>query len=244
MSGNFNYIEGNSNTVHQVAGRGNTYNAGPAEPAARELAEDRGDQPEHTLHAFADIVSYSKLSIRLQKLSQDDLVAVLNHGLAEAGVRPERVAAQDQGDARLLSFPAGTDIAKVLAVTPSVLNNDLVARNRDMAEHAWMRVRLAFSMGASVPGGAGLVGAAPIAVARLANSDQFRRAMRAAPQAQCGVLIDDFLYGEWVRQGFRTDINPDDYAPVRISYPDKGFDATAWMRLFGYSGQQVSSLLE
>jgi len=43
--------------------------------------------------------------------------------------------------------------------------------------------------------------------------------------------------------GFRADINPFDYAPVRVSYPDKGFEATAWLRLFGYSGQQVSSLL-
>ena len=148
---NFNFIEGNSNTVHQVAGRGNTYNAGPAEPAGQEEAEDPGDRPEHTLHAFADIVSYSKLSIRLQKFSQDDLVAVLNHGLAEAGAgRSGRGA--DQGDARLL-LPGRTDIAKVLAVTPVVLNNDLVAHNRDMAEHAWMRVRLAYSMGASVRGG-------------------------------------------------------------------------------------------
>src|ERR1700759_2873001 len=103
-----NSFEGNSNTIHQFGGRGNTYNAAPAEPTAQRAAEERGDQPDHTLHAFADIVSYSKLSIRLQKLSQDDLVAVLNHGIAEAGVKPERVGAQDQGDARLLSFPAGT----------------------------------------------------------------------------------------------------------------------------------------
>jgi len=232
---NYNFIEGNSNTVEH-GGRG--------EPAAQDEVDDDGDQPEHTLHAFADIVSYSRLSIRLQKLSQDDLVAVLNHSLAEAGVRPERVAAQDQGDARLLAFPPGTDIGKVLAVTPLVLNNDLVARNQDLAEHAWLRVRLAFSMGASMPGGAGLAGAAPIAVARLANSDQFRRAMRAAPLAQCGVLIDDYLHSQWITQEFRADINPDDYTPVRVSYPDKGFEATAWMRLFGYSGRQVSALLD
>jgi hypothetical protein len=230
----YNFIEGNSNTVDR---------AGGGEPAAQDDADDDGDQPEHTLHAFADIVSYSGLSIRLQKLSQDDLVAVLNHSLAEAGVRPERVAAQDQGDARLLAFPPGTDIGKVLAVTPMVLNNDLVARNREMAERARMRVRLAFSMGVSMPGKAGLVGAAPIAVARLANSDQFRRAMRAAPLAQCGVLIDDYLHSQWITREFGTDINPDDYVKVHVSYPDKGFEATAWMRLFGYSGGQVSALL-
>jgi hypothetical protein len=60
---------------------------------------------------------------------------------------------------------------------------------------------------------------------------------------QCGLLIDDYLHKQWVQQGFRADINPDDYVPVRISYPDKGFDETCWLRLFGYPGQQVSSLL-
>jgi hypothetical protein len=67
--------------------------------------------------------------------------------------------------------------------------------------------------------------------------------MRAAPRAHCGLIIDDHLHGEWVRQGFRADINPDDYAPVRVSYQEKGFGATAWLRLFGYSGEQLRSLL-
>ena len=245
MSDN-NFFEGNSNTIHQFGGRGNAYNAAPgaqAAPAAQAAPGSPDGDPGHALHAFADIVGYSKLNVRLQRLGQDDLVSILDRGMAEAGVQPTRVAAQDQGDARLLAFPAVTDVAKVLAVMPRTINDELLARNRDMAEHAWMRVRLAFSMGVSGRGGAGLIGAAPIAVARMANSELLRRAMRAAPQAQCGLLIDDYLHKQWVQQGFRADINPDDYVPVRISYPDKGFDEMCWLRLFGYPGQQVSSLL-
>jgi hypothetical protein len=235
-----NYIGNNSGTIHQFGGRGNSYNAAPAEQSTPRTA---GTGPEHALHAFADIVSYSRLSVRLQKLSQDDLVGILDGSMMEAGVQPEHVTAQDQGDARLLTFPAGTDVGKVLAVMPRYLNDELVARNRDMAEHAWMRIRLAYSMGASTPGSAGVVGGAPIAVARIANSAVFRDAMRAAPQAQCGLMIDDYMYGQWVRQEFRADISASDFAAIRVFYPDKGFDATAWMKLFGYSGQQVSSLL-
>jgi hypothetical protein len=247
MSNN-NYIQGGVNgPVTNYGGQGNTYGAVPA-PQAGPLAPDAprppaASEPGDVLHAFADIVGYSKLNARLQKLGQDDLVSILDRGLAEAGVDPGRVAAQDQGDARLLVFPAGADAAKVLAVLPRVVNDELTARNRDMAEHARMRVRLAFTMGASGRGGSGLVGAAPIAVARMANSELFRRAMRAAPLAQCGLLVDDYLHRQWVRQGFRADISPGDYAPVRISQPDKGFDEAGWLRLFGYSGQQVSALL-
>jgi hypothetical protein len=37
----------------------------------------------------------------------------------------------------------------------------------------------------------------------------------------------------------RPDISPDDYAPVLVTNPEKGFEAQAWLRLFGYSGQQL-----
>jgi class 3 adenylate cyclase len=246
----YNFLEGNSNTIHQFGGRGNAYNAAPtgqasphAQSHAHSQAREDGGVPGHALHAFADIVGYSKLNVRLQKLGQDDLVSFLDRSLAEAGVQPGHVAAQDQGDARLLAFPAETDVAKVLAVMPRALHDQLLTRNRDMAEHARMRVRLAFSMGASARGGAGLVGAAPIAVARMANSDLLRHAMRAAPQAQCGLLIDDYLYRQWVKQGFRPDMKPDDYVPAIISDPAKEFEETGWLRLIGYSGRQASLLL-
>jgi hypothetical protein len=77
---------------------------------------------------------------------------------------------------------------------------------------------------------------------RIANSAVFRKAMRAAPEARRGLIVDDYLR-ECVRQGFRADINPFDYAPVRVPYPGMGLEATAWLRLFEYSGQPVSSLL-
>jgi hypothetical protein len=199
--------------------------------------------PRHGLYAFADIVGYSKLSVRLQKMSQDDLVSVLNQGLAASDTDPGRVSAQDQGDARLLAFPPDADTAKVLAIMPRVIHEELAARNADMAPHAHVRVRLAFAMGASLPAGAGLAGAAPIAAARLANSDVFRQGMRLAPRAQCGLLIDGYLYSQWVRQGFRTDLDPRGFASVRVRDSAKGFDEPAWLKLFGYAGSRIAELL-
>jgi len=112
-----------------------------------------------------------------------------------------------------------------------------------MAPTARMRVRLSFTMGAAMPGATGLAGAAPIAVARLANSALFRRAMNSAARAQCGVIIDEYLHTQFVRQRFRPDIGADDYLPVHISEVEKGFEATAWIKLFGYSTRQAASLL-
>jgi hypothetical protein len=112
-----------------------------------------------------------------------------------------------------------------------------------MAAHAQMRVRLSFTMGLAMPGRTGMAGGAPIAAARLANSDIFRHLMKAASQAQCGVILDDYLHGECVQQRFRPDIDPSEYARVRVSIPDKGFDAAAWVKLFGYSSREVAALL-
>jgi hypothetical protein len=233
-------ISGDGNQV----GSGNTINHGSPPPSAdKEAARQPGGSPEHGLYAFVDMVGYGNLTARLQKISQDYLAALLDDSLAEAGVPPRLVVAQNQGDARLLAFPVGTDVAKVLAVLPRYLNDELLARNQDMAPHAWIRVRVSFSMGVAVPGATGLAGGAPVAAVRLANSAIFRHVMNLAPEAQCGMIIDDHVHGEYVRLRFRPDINPDDYVSVRVSYPDKGFEAGAWLKLFGYSGQQVAALL-
>jgi hypothetical protein len=240
-----NYIGNNSGTIHQFGGRGNAMNAMPAASPASTAAPAAGtpaSAAEITLYAFADIVGWSKMNVRLQRLSQDDLVAFLDQGIIEAGIRPDQVEPQNQGDARLLTFPVGTDVAKVLSALPRRLNDELVARNRDMAEHARMRVRLALCMGASTSGSAGRVGAAPVAVTRIANSDLFRAALRAAARSELGVMIDDYLHSQVVRQEFRADMSADDYVPVRVAAAEKGFDAAAWLRLFGYSGAELRSL--
>lgn len=234
VSGNNNLVGGRDAAISQV-------NGGP--PAPEEARGRRGRAPEHALYAFADIVGYSQLSARLQKTSQDYLASVLDDGIAEADVPPELIAWQDQGDASMMMFPADADAGRVLAVMPRFLNDELLARNQDMAPHARTRIRIAFTMGVSLPGATGLAGEAPIAVARLVNWPPFRHAMAAATHAQVGVIIDDHLHGQYVRQRFRADIGSSDYVPVRVSQADKGFDAAAWVRLFGYTAEQVAGLL-
>jgi hypothetical protein len=237
ISGGNNQIGGSGGTFSQVVG------GPPAEEEAHGRRGGRERAPEHTLYAFADIVGYSKLSARLQKTSQDYLASVLNGGIADVDVSPESVAWQDQGDASMLKFPASTDVGKVLAGMPRYLDEELLDRNRDLQPHAGTRIRLAFTMGVSAPGAMGRVGEAPIAVARLVNWGPFREAMTNADGARVGVIIDDHLYGQYVRQRFRADNNPADYAKARILYADKDFDATAWVRILGYTGEQVEPLL-
>jgi hypothetical protein len=233
----------------QIGGRGNTMNAAPEPAASRPPGaaawpdHESAGWPVSALYAFGDIVGYSTLNARLQEESQDRLTRVLDRSLAEAGVRPEIVTPQDQGDARLLSFPSDTDVARVLAVMPQYVNSDLLARNEDLAPHALMRIRLSFTMGPAMPGKTGHAGEAPIAVVRLSNFTGFRDAMTATPHSNCGVIMDDYLYRSYVRQNFRPDMNAGEYVAVHVSVPEKRFEAEAWIRLFGCSPQYVASLL-
>jgi hypothetical protein len=226
ISGGQNVIGGQGHLVNQTSG------PVPSPPLAPERDSHRGtDSPVHSLHAYADIVSYSRFDAGQQELVQDMFARMLDRSLIEADVSPQAVEAQNQGDARLLSFPPGTNVAKVLAVMPRHLNAELLARNRDSAEHARLRVRLSLTMGPTAPGRTGLTGTAPIAVVRLANSAKLREAMSAAPRSCLGVIADHHLYNVYVRQRFRPDLDPDEYVLVHVS--EKGFESDAWIRLFG-----------
>lgn len=234
-----------SGSNNRLGSTGDTYYAAsPAETeTSQRSAAPASDGPVHALYAFADIIGWSKQSAPMQALSTRDLVDFLELGMVEASIDPERVEVQDQGDARFLTFPAGTDPAQVLAKLPRRLDHQLAARNRDMAAHAQLRVRMGFSMGASTPGAAGRVGQAPIAVARLVNSDILRNVMKKAEEVRCGVIIDSYLYEQCVRQRFGPDLDPVDWAAARVSVPEKGFEAAAWIRLLGRTGEQSSGLL-
>jgi hypothetical protein len=235
---------GSGNTQHNnVYGPASPESAASPAAPARPAAGSPGGPPASTLYAYADIVGYSRFNARLQEESQDRLVRILDASLTEAGLRPEAVTGQNQGDARLLRFPAAADVGRVLAVMPRHLQGELAARNEFMAPQARLRVRLAYAMGISVEGRAGLVGNAPIAVVRLANASTFRQAMGAVPRADSGVILDTYLYDQYVRQDFRPDMGAAEYIPVRVHDPAKAFTADAWLRLPGCPPDELSALV-
>jgi hypothetical protein len=189
-----------------------------------------------SLHAYADIVGYSRLNATQQALSQEQLVRYLNSSMLDAGVRPDSVLKQNEGDACLLTFPVDSDVAFVLAAMPRSLSAHLQERNKDAAPHAQLRMRLSFVVGPSSPGITGQTGNPPVAASRLCNSAAFREIMAAAADACLGVIVDEFVYGSYVQQGFRADLEPDEYRPLQVS--EKEYRANAWIRLIGRQPQR------
>ena len=196
-----------------------------------------------SLHAFADIVGYSQLDAVQQAESQDRLVRILDHSLRDAGVLPDLVVHQDQGDARLLTFPADADVARVLGVMPRCFQDDLHAHNRITVPQARLRVRLSYVLGSAAVGRIGWTGGAAVKVVRLSNDAKFRQAMKTNPDVYVGVIVDDYLYRNCVQQEFRSDLHPEEYVATHVSDPDKGFEADAWMRLVGRSANEARNLI-
>lgn len=194
-----------------------------------------------SLHGFADIVGYSRLTPAQHAESQERLVRIINASLRDAGVRPDCMSVQHQGDACMLTFPNDDlDVSRVLAVMPRRFNDELRASNRDVAAHVRLRVRLAFAMGPSGAGVIGRTGSVPITVVRLNNASALRAAMEAEPDAHLGVIVEDDLYRKHVAQEFRPDLAVDEYAEVHVSDPGKNFEQDAWIRLVGYRASAIT----
>jgi hypothetical protein len=225
ISGGQNVVGGNGHQISQAP-----VPPTPQSPSAQEHGQYADSAPVHSLHVYADIVCYSRFDAAQQRLAQDALATMLDRSLIEVDVRPQMAAMQDQGDARLLSLPPDADVAKALAVMPRHLNDELLARNRDSAPHAQLRLRMSFTMGPAAPGRTGLTGTAPVSVVRLADASGLRAAMTATPQSCLGMIIDHHLFSLYVMQRFRMDLIPDQFVLVHVS--QKGFESDAWIRLF------------
>lgn len=197
-----------------------------------------------SLHAFGDIVGYSRLNAVQQAQSQERFARILDNSLRDAGVSPDSILKQDQGDARLLTFPVGTDVARVLAAMPRHFNDELEAHNRDAAPHARLRVRLSYVMGPAAVGVTGQAGNATIAVVRLSSDRALRQAMKAMQDAYLGMIVDDYLYSQYIRQEFRPDLSPDEYIATHVSDREKDFEADAWIRLVGHPKEAWESLID
>jgi hypothetical protein len=196
------------------------------------------------LYCLADIVGFSGMGVIRQGECQDLLVQLLDMSMEEAGVDPASVTRGDRGDALIIAFPPRTDVARVLARMTRRLDDEIRARNKYVEPGAQLRVRLSYALGPAAPGALGDRGRTPVAVTRLSNASQFRKIMKSLPNAYVGVIVDDFLYQNFVCEDYRADLCPDEYRHCRVHDADKSFDAGAWIRILACSPDQWDLLLK
>ncbi|HUI59589.1 MAG TPA: hypothetical protein VLX90_05175, partial [Steroidobacteraceae bacterium] len=189
------------------------------------------------------IVDYDQLDVGQQADSRDLLASILDHSLGDAGILPVSVSQHGEGSARMLTFRANIDIVRVLAVMPRRFEEDLNAHNQVTAPHARLRMWLSYVHGPAAIGTIGRSSCGATKVARISNDSQFRQAMRASPDTYVGVMVDDYLYTNYVQQESRPDLHPEEYVATHVSDREIGFEADAWMRLVGRSANEARNLI-
>lgn len=191
-----------------------------AEPAAAAVR----------LCVAADVVGYSGRSNRASEEIQRRLVALLAAARRAAGIDERAVRPQPQGDGQFTVLPSGIDESVVIPAMIQGLERALEADNRCAARSDRIRLRLALHRGLVKPGDNGWVGRATIAVHRILESPPLRAAVLEHPEVDLAVGIPDVLYQDVIRLT-EAYPGPDDFTPVTVDLPAKGFSEHAWLYL-------------
>ncbi|MFI5889762.1 hypothetical protein ACIA5D_06535 [Actinoplanes sp. NPDC051513] len=194
----------------------------PGAPAARSAAV--------RLCMAADVVSYSSRGPAAAERVQRDLVRILADGRATAGIRPNDVAPQPQGDGQFTVLPVGLDEA---AAIPRLLRGIAAALTaRNAAEPGdRMRLRLALHRGLVKEADNGWVGRATTAVHRILDSPPLRTALVEHPHADYVLGVPDVLFADVLST--TDDPPPASFRPITVDLPHKGFLEQAWLHVPG-----------
>jgi hypothetical protein len=158
----------------------------------------------HRLHTFWQVHGHAP-EVRRHIDALGELAAVMRTALAESGVRADalRFRPGDRGWAAAL--PVDADVSLVLAEAPRRGRLLLDGYNGRRVPEARLRVVAAFAMGPA---------AEWLSLAALPRRD--------APFA---TVLSGTLYEQYVVPGFRFDLVPDAFQPVKVQ------DMTAWLHL-------------
>jgi hypothetical protein len=182
----------------------------------------------HRVTFGVDIEGYSKRSNPEQVELQARLCWITERALTAAGVNPKRCGRQDQGDAQLISLPAGADLAGVLPALPRVMQAAIHQVNSVPVSAGRLRLRMSMAQGPVQIASTGFVGPGVISAAWILESQTLRDALRASPQADLVIAITDDLYRQVFRQGYGG-LAAGDFRSALIENPAKNFAVHVWI---------------
>jgi hypothetical protein len=99
-----------------------------------------------------------------------------------------------------------------------------------------MRVRLALHRGLIKEGPNGWIGAAPIAVHRILDSDPLRAALAGNPEADFVLGVPDSLYRDVIVPG-ELPPRADEFTAMPVEVPQKGFVEHCWLHVGAERGR-------
>ncbi|GEM_PF-1077575 len=172
---------------------------GSAIPARRtKHAQDFGSLALRFLVAI-DVEGFSQLHAAEQARVQDDLEHAMTKAAANAGLDRERWYRQPRGDGELAVLPDGVDGLSLVADYPRKLASTVAAVNHARKGGPRLRVRMAIHHGAVAPGRLGPVGAAPVVISRLVDSETVRQQLRQRSDLDIALIVSATVYNEVIQ---------------------------------------------
>jgi len=178
----------------------------------------------------ADVSGYSRRGNAATERIQRDLVATLARCRRAAGIPDSAVAPQPQGDGQFTVLPIGIDESVVIPALLRELRVALTDLNRRATGADRMRLRVALHRGLVKEGSNGWIGAAAIAVHRILDSPPLRRALAGDDAADFVLGVPDVLFRDVIVPSDGPP-RPEDFEPVVVTLPEKGFIEHAWLHI-------------
>ncbi|MFE3659776.1 hypothetical protein [Streptomyces sp. NPDC059165] len=202
-----------------------------APPMARDPASSYGDGAEVAsrfteirMGFGVDVVGYSDRDATGRSALQRRLDRLIHEVLSDLGFDLAQVNHQRNGDGINVVLPLRTDVTRAL---PGLVNSTEARLRQDNDRHTdRMRLRMACDAGTFTAGANGYEGEAVLGFCRLLDSPPLRDALAPHRNAELGVLISTFLYGQVLAPG-HPGLDPGDF--TRVTAVVKRFQADAWL---------------
>jgi hypothetical protein len=220
---------------------------------ARKGPRKRTRPARRYLCLSVDVQGYGRNDDLRQAQIQHDLIHLLDHAAAQAGLDRRRWIRQPKGDEELALVPADQPLHRVVGDFCLELATALWHYNQghcnqghhnqghynqghhnqghhDQAHDPCTRVRLRLGLddGPVDVTRNGYVGRAVVGVSRLVNAQPLRQALDRTPHADLAVLLSDGLHRDWIHSG-RSSVHPD--WCHRVTVTEKEYEADAWLWL-------------
>ncbi|MFG1952611.1 hypothetical protein [Micromonospora sp. NPDC048830] len=183
-------------------------------------------QSERRLIMFVDMESYSRNDDMGQFHAQSNFQKVMRDAADLCGLDRSGWTVQASGDGEFAIFPPGTSEPRIVAELVPAMDRVLRDHNRQAADQARIRMRVALHQGLVVPAENGFAGKAVVTAARLVNAEPVREALASFPNAAVALIVSATIHRDVVCQSY-SGIRPDRFRRVRVEV--KSFVDQAWV---------------
>ncbi|ADU09129.1 MULTISPECIES: adenylate/guanylate cyclase domain-containing protein [Micromonospora] len=183
-------------------------------------------QSQRRLIMFVDMESYSRNDDVGQFHAQKNFQKVMREAADLCGLDRRGWTVQATGDGEFAIFPPGTSEPRIVAELVPAMDRVLRDHNRQAADHARIRMRVAMHQGLVAPAENGFAGKAVVTAARLVNAEPLRDALGSFPDAAVALIVSDAIYRDVVSQSY-SGIRPDRFRRVLVEV--KSFVSEAWI---------------